>query len=468
MNDMVLFLLIVAALIFVGLFIWSRMEKKRSEGQNVSLSQESKDIYGKLRSVIPSKSTSAPQVSLIHSDEAKPETVTAVETTNVPTQSASENTTQPVKEVSTQEQSGFVVEAVSDVEEKKAEKPAEVVKPVADEKIPSFNDFIATQTSDDEPKTSESQTIDFNKPEASKQAAFDLAEPVKEEKKPANEPEEVVLPQKAEFPKEGMVNYEFDDLTQSVGMIHLLNPLPGQAMVDMAANLKKLNLPIEIYVRSTDTKRWYKPRPEGTYNEMAVVLLLATRKSCINEMDASRFCVAIQQAGIALDADSDSEPAQEIVNRAKRLYNAITNLDVQLSIILASRNVIPTQELSEAALMAGFTQLNPTRYFLGNARQVGEATIFLRVTDYDRHQLALVLDAPLAIPNTKPLHRLFSVANDLCCRLTLEMQDTNGQPINSEAAQAIHNQLSKYYQQMIRAEIQPGSARARTLFSRDN
>lgn len=468
MNDMVLFLLIVAALIFVGLFIWSRMEKKRSEGQNVSLSQESKDIYGKLRSVIPSKSTSAPQVSLIHSDDAKPETVTAVETTNVPTQSVTENVTQPVKEVYTQEQSGFVVEAVSEVQEKKTEKPAEVVKPVADEKIPSFNDFIATQTSDDEPKTSESQTIDFNKPEASKQAAFDLAEPVKEEKKPAKQPEEVVLPQKAEFPKEGMVNYEFDDLTQSVGMIHLLNPLPGQAMVGMAANLKKLNLPIEIYVRSTDTKRWYKPRPEGTYNEMAVVLLLATRKSCINEMDASRFCVAIQQAGIALDADSDSEPAQEIVNRAKRLYNAITNLDVQLSIILASRNVIPTQELSEAALMAGFTQLNPTRYFLGNARQIGEATIFLRVTDYDRHQLALVLDAPLAIPNTKPLHRLFSVANDLCCRLTLEMQDTNGQPINSEAAQAIHNQLSKYYQQMIRAEIQPGSARARTLFSRDN
>lgn len=459
MNDMVLFLLIVAALIFVGLFIWSRMEKKRSEGQNVSLSQESKDIYGKLRSVIPSKSTSAPQVSLIHSDEAKPETVTAVETTSVPTQSASDNVTQPVKEVS-QEQSTFVVEAVSEVEEKTTEKPVEVAKPTADEKIPSFNDFISTQ----EPTVEELQkTVP-----ASKQATFDLAEPVKEEKKIEKEPEEVVIPQKAEFPKEGMVNYEFDDLTQSVGMIHLLNPLPGQAMVDMAANLKKLNLPIEIYVRSTDTKRWYKPRPEGTYNEMAVVLLLATRKSCINEMDASRFCVAIQQAGIALDADSDSEPAQEIVNRAKRLYNAITNLDVQLSIILASRNVIPTQELSEAALMAGFTQLNPTRYFLGNARQVGEATIFLRVTDYDRHQLALVLDAPLAIPNTKPLHRLFSVANDLCCRLTLEMQDTNGQPINSEAAQAIHNQLSKYYQQMIRAEIRPGSARARTLFSRDN
>ena len=102
MNDMVLFLLIVAALIFIGLFIWSRMEKKRSEGQNVSLSQESKDIYGKLRSVIPSKSTSAPQVSLIHSDDAKTETVTAVETTNVPTQSVTENVTQPVKEVSTQ------------------------------------------------------------------------------------------------------------------------------------------------------------------------------------------------------------------------------------------------------------------------------------------------------------------------------------------------------------------------------
>lgn len=481
MNDMVLFLVVAAALIFVGLFVWSRMEAKKSEGQNISLTQEPNTMYQKLRSVMPSKGSEAASVTLVHTEE-QPVTEQVQPSLNV----------QVPQEIKVQEQSPKVEvqpvvsqDKVSEISVK-SNSPEVPATPVVEEK----NNTVKKE----EPKVEEKKSTEtfptflngFNQKETSNNEIVKPIEPVSNAKEKASpifelveepvqptqvpikkEPEELLVPAKPSFPKEGMLNFEFDDLTESVGMIQAMTPLTGTQMVDMAKNLRKLNLPIRIYVRSIDNKRWYEPRPEGSYNEMAVVLLLATRQSYINEMDASRFAVAIQQAGIALDADSDTEPAQEIERRAKRLYDAITSLDVQLSIVLSSREVIPTQELSEAARLAGFTQLNPTRFFLGNAKQIGEATIFLRVADYDRHQLTLVLDAPLATPNSKPLHQLFSVANDLSCRLGLEMQDTRGQPINSEAAQAIHNQLSKYYQQMSRAEIQPGSPRSRILFSRE-
>lgn len=482
MNDMVLFLVVAAALIFVGLFVWSRMEAKKSEGQNISLTQEPNTMYQKLRSVIPSKGSDAASVTLVHTEEQpveeqvqKASSINATEElkvqeeppskAEVPVTPTQEKAPEPVVEPKVVE-APVVPKAEEKVETTKQEEP-KVEEEKTNEAFPTFlNGFSQKQTDNNEvvkPIEPVSNTNEKASP------VFDLVE---EPSQPAQapvkkEPEELLIPVKPTFPKEGMLNFEFDDLTESVGMIQAMTPLTGTQMLDMAKNLRKLNLPIRIYVRSIDNKRWYEPRAEGSYNEMAVVLLLATRQSFINEMDASRFAVAIQQAGIALDADSDTEPAQEIERRAKRLYDAITSLDVQLSIVLSSREVIPTQELSEAARLAGFTQLNPTRFFLGNAKQIGEATIFLRVADYDRHQLTLVLDAPLATPNSKPLHQLFSVANDLSCRLGLEMQDTRGQPINSEAAQAIHNQLSKYYQQMSRAEIQPGSPRSRILFSRE-
>ena len=47
MNETVLFLVIGAAVILVGLFLWSRMEAKKNSEGAVGLSRESKEsIYG--------------------------------------------------------------------------------------------------------------------------------------------------------------------------------------------------------------------------------------------------------------------------------------------------------------------------------------------------------------------------------------------------------------------------------------
>ena len=170
---------------------------------------------------------------------------------------------------------------------------------------------------------------------------------------------------------------------------------------------------------------------------------------------------------ITLEADTDMEASHEIVARAQKLYRNVLRLDVQLNFVMASKEPLNPNDVAEAARLAGFTQLNPMRYFLGSVKHIAEATIFLTQDDFDRKYLTIALDAPLAQPDSNPLRTLFSVANDLCARLNLQLQDSRDRPINTESAQSINSQLKKYYDEMYAADIEPGSARARVLFTRD-
>ena len=294
---------------------------------------------------------------------------------------------------------------------------------------------------------------------------FDSPAKSADDLKPTDKEEPVVAP--TAFPKEGLARFKYDEVTETVGMVQSVRPIEGAKMMEMVATLQKLGLALRIYVRRVDNKRWYQPSAVGRYNELAVVLLLANRQGCINEMDASRFVITVQQIGIALEADSDTEATHEIVKRAQKLYNDVLRLDVQLNFVMASKEPLNPNDVAEAARLAGFTQLNPVRYFLGSVRDIASATIFLTHDDFDRRYLTLALDAPLAQPDSNPLRTLFSVANDLCARLNLQLQDSRDRAINTESAQSINHQLKKYYGEMIKANIEPGSPRARVLFTRD-
>ncbi len=437
MSDNVLYLLMGALVAAVGLYFWTQKEKQKKEGHRPTIAGTAKSTYDGIKEKLKVHNTeSDPELSLVNADQDTQSRA------NVQAQPQVAPVEPVVAASSVESQAVQMPTATPKVE------PTEEVKPVT----APVQKPIVQQTAPQKPVINQGR-LDF----ANTQHTDDEEEKAVEERP-------IVTPK---FPKEGKLNYEFDDLTESVGLIQSSRPIEGKKMLAMASNLRKLELPIRIYVKSVENKRWYEPREEGSYNEMAVVLLLATRQTCVNEMIASRFVIAMEQVGIALDADSDSEPISEIVSRARRLFEAVQRLDVQLSVVLKGREAISAHRLNEAAVASGFTQLNPTRYFLGEIKQIGQAVIFLRANEFDANELNLMLDAPLASPNNKPLHVLFSVANDLCCRLDLEIFDPKGQPINSASAQTINEQLNKYYEQMRKAEIEPGSPRARLLFSRD-
>ena len=437
MNETVLFLVIGAAVILVGLFLWSRMEAKKNDQSKVGLSKESRDeIYKRMTQIRPPmrENNQKDLVSQLKGDDALSESsfdVVDVKDHDVP--AVNEIQLKPVQTQTPEPKATAVVTP-----------PVSTTAPKAPAKEePAKDSHEATQ-----------ESLNFDSPAKS---ADDL--------KPTDKEEPVVAP--TAFPKEGLARFKYDEVTETVGMVQSVRPIEGAKMMEMVATLQKLGLALRIYVRRVDNKRWYQPSAVGRYNELAVVLLLANRQGCINEMDASRFVITVQQIGIALEADSDTEATHEIVKRAQKLYNDVLRLDVQLNFVMASKEPLNPNDVAEAARLAGFTQLNPVRYFLGSVRDIASATIFLTHDDFDRRYLTLALDAPLAQPDSNPLRTLFSVANDLCARLNLQLQDSRDRAINTESAQSINHQLKKYYGEMIKANIEPGSPRARVLFTRD-
>ena len=439
MNETVLFLVIGAAVILVGLFLWSRMEAKKNSEGAVGLSRESKEsIYGengkfnrpKILQRTPVEQQDMSDLGVDSLQEDSPFEVTDI--SEPKTTQAAGVSLKP----SVQSTGSVQPEAVKPEPDQAVVTPAaEPVKPV--QKQP-------------EPKQEELFTASFDKSEEEMARQEEEAAPVVNA-----------------LPKEGVANFQYDRVTETVALIQCTKAVDGTKMMEMVANLQKLGLPLRIYVRRADNKRWYQPSPAGRYSDLAVVLLLANRQGCINEMDASRFLSVVQQNGIALEADTDMEASHEIVARAQKLYRNVLRLDVQLNFVMASKEPLNPNDVAEAARLAGFTQLNPMRYFLGSVKHIAEATIFLTQDDFDRKYLTIALDAPLAQPDSNPLRTLFSVANDLCARLNLQLQDSRDRPINTESAQSINSQLKKYYDEMYAADIEPGSARARVLFTRD-
>ena len=445
MNETVLFLVIGAAIILVGLFLWSRMEAKKNREGKVGLSNLPKNgMYNN-----PPK-RQANQQELIRN--------------------LNNGTV------------GFEVESVTDhagderagvaltpsMPDNETEKPKATWQEIADTTPTAAQTSEVSQPNEQTSPVLPEVPVQTKKPESAapkepKQENL-FTNLVTEETKETAEPE---APAPSTFPKEGLAHFRHDEVTETVGWVQSNKPVDGKKMMEMVASLQKLNLPLRIYVCRSDNKRWYQPSAVGRYSELAVVLLLANRQGCINEMDASRFASAVQQIGIALEADSDTEASHEIVKRAQKLYKDVMRLDVQLNFVMASKEPLNPNDVAEAARLAGFTQLNPMRYFLGTAKRIAEATIFLHQDDFDRRYLTIALDAPLASPDSNPLRTLFSVSNDLCARLNLQLQDSRDRPINTESAQSINHQLKKYYQEMIKANIEPGSPRARVLFTRD-
>lgn len=426
MNETVLFLIIGAAVILVGLFLWSRMEAKKDGDGRVELLNESKKMYEKMAG-IKSPIHERSRVSLVNmagSVEEKTEEPFVVE---------------EVGEAPAEQNAAVQTEVIA--EPAPQLKPEPVVQPV----VP-----VAPVQPVPEPKQERLDFVGRNDPEP---------EPVAEV-----QPEPII----PVVPKEGVLHFRFDPLTETVATIQASRPFKSDRCREMMALLTKTGLGLRIYAKRSDNKRWYEVIVgEHQYTEISAVMLLANRSMCVSEMDASRLAMAVQQVAIALEADCETEAAQDIVVRARRLFEAIRSFDVQLSFTLASSQPLSPVTVAEAARLAGFTQLNAMRYFYGTVKHLGDATLYLTQDETDRHYLMLSLDAPLMNPGNRPLHQLFSVANDLSARLGLQLQDSRGMPINTEAVQSINKQLQSYYDQMKQANIEPGSPRARLLFARD-
>lgn len=241
----------------------------------------------------------------------------------------------------------------------------------------------------------------------------------------------------------------------------------GVTALAAAAQLGRLRLPLPAHLAVWDARvqHWGAPDRFGFYSEMLVALQLADRHGALSEIDASRFLAAVQQIALELDAEFDPPDMPQLMAQAQALDATVARFDVQLSLTLRSPGApFAIDAIRAAAAAVGFEPAGEGRWQRGEGEGAARPLVLVAETPLAA-AARLTLDVPIAPIASQPLEGLFATANDLAARLGAAIVDDMGRAIASGAAVAINQQLAQLYQQMHDAGIEPGSDRARRLYT---
>lgn len=240
----------------------------------------------------------------------------------------------------------------------------------------------------------------------------------------------------------------------------------GVAALEARAQLDRLALLLPTHLAVWDQKaaQWTLPDRFGFYSEMLIAVQLATRRHRLGEIDATRFVSTVQQIAVSIDADFDPPDVARIVQQAASLDRLCAQFDVQITLTLEAQAGPWTREAVDAAADdAQMLQVEPMRWELSDAHDRTLLSMISESAPISR--LAITLDVPLAPTEHLPLSVLFATARQMADRLNARVVDDNGRPVETAAQSVFETELHALTAAMQAAGIEPGSLRARRLYS---
>ena len=265
-------------------------------------------------------------------------------------------------------------------------------------------------------------------------------------------------------PVGGWIEDSLLDVTLELRCVHSFD---GVAALEARAQLDRLALPLPIHLAVWDSKaaRWSPPDRFGFYSEMLVAVQLADRRHSLGEIDASRVIAAVQQIAVSIDADFDAPDVARLVQQTAQLDSLCARFDVQITLTLeALGNSWSNAEVGAAATEAALEEVAPERWERFDA-QHPIALWMTPAASFPTQRLTLTLDVPASAADPSPLAALFATAHQLAARLNARVVDDNGKTVERDAQTAIEGELEKLVSEMRAGGIEPGSMRARRLYT---
>ena len=256
-----------------------------------------------------------------------------------------------------------------------------------------------------------------------------------------------------------------DPLLDFVIELRCTHAIDGVTALEARSQIDRLQLPLSarLAVWDAKTQQWTAPDRFGFYSEILLAVQLAHRGGALGEIDATRFVSTAQQIALAVDADFDPPDVTRLVAQAAELDQLCARFDVLVTLTVQSNGAPWSPDAIQAAAAAlGFTSVAAGRWEL---REGEHLVLVLTAPAQPADHLALSIDVPLVRPETSPLARQFSVADQLAARLDARVIDDNGRPVQREAHFAVAAQLATLYEDMHAAGLAAGSERARRLYA---
>jgi hypothetical protein len=242
-------------------------------------------------------------------------------------------------------------------------------------------------------------------------------------------------------------------------------PVDGVSFIDAAMPLtaSQWPMPVSFVVWDARAQQWVHPDRFGYYTDALAAIQLASRRSLLTEEQIDRFVSSVRRMAATLDADCDPPDVVRVAANARELDRLCARFDVRIGLTLESVSGGWTEaRVDAAAAQLGLEPLAELRW--APLHGPGPAPLVLTMPAPASDRLMLELDVPTIGVSEGAVQQLFGLSNQLATQLNARIVDDNARPIDSDSVSAIEAQLTRLYEQMRSAGIDPGGERARRLY----
>lgn len=299
---------------------------------------------------------------------------------------------------------------------------------------------------------------------------YDELEAEEEERRAREEKEQEEAPapvMQSHPPVDGQVEWLLD-ITPGEGEQFALG---GIKSLENELNRGHFPLPVRLWARSIRDGLYCEAKQLASPADHVVAsIALANRAAKLDEVTASLFFQVLEHAAAGVDATvrREYEPVQA-AQHAEQLKSFIEYYDRSIDVAITPLNPecvrfdLPVVE--EAAKQAGFTSATG-RWEYRAIPTDHDPVMTLAFGPEGSSSLILRLDLPLAVMPRGDLCRFLANANHLAASLGAQWNFTIAVPPGAAGAVLIERQALEHASTMRSHGAEPGSARAKLLFSR--
>lgn len=264
---------------------------------------------------------------------------------------------------------------------------------------------------------------------------------------------------------------DIDAATEAVIDVQFPKAVAGDELMDLLrAYLRVETKPVRLFALSSQGEHHAYPHKEETYVSMQLAVLLANRKGPISEIDWSRLWMAAQNLAQQLDGTVDGPEQNEVIERAQQLDALCATLDAQVGLSLRLPEPLPTSEVLQVAINAGFMEYGKQLGWLASSGIPRFTLLFDGKAALDLHsaqvsRLDMLLDVPNSPKDENAFSRMATVGRDLALRLEADLIDDHGQLLTDLFDEEIDRQLYEIYEQLEAAGFKAGETRTLRVFS---
>jgi hypothetical protein len=269
-----------------------------------------------------------------------------------------------------------------------------------------------------------------------------------------------------------------DILIDALATVQLDTVVSGEAALAAMPGTRRVgSKPFGVEALSVISGEWEVPSAGQRYSAFQCGVQLANRTGALNQIEYSEFVIKAQAFADAVGGEAEFPEMHDEVARARELDQFASAHDAQLSFTLRATNTAWSPGyVQQSAARIGFVAGSiPGRLVLpgnqpGHAPILGLSFDTMAAMAEDPEQTALreitlSLDVPQVLREEHPFERMCESAIALAASMDGVIIDDNGNPIPTEAMEAIHADLEQLYDTLDGRDLSAGSALGRRVFS---